>query len=344
MVTLRKRINTSGTVSLYLDYYSNGKRHREFLKITYSKNTKNKSELIKHAEAIRAQRELDLVHRKAGTFNPAKSHVSFNKYFESQLKGLQRKDNWKFIAALKHFNEFAGPVTFTQLNKELFTRYVKYLQGKVNSETLKGYFTSVKYVLRLAISDGFLASNPASDIRLKTSSSSKMLTKQVLWLEEIKKLFDTPCKDSELKRAFLFATQTALRPNDIRSLEWSDIHFESHAKYLKIRQNKTGEPLVVFLNAAAINLLGKRKKSGKVFMLKSHDNRKALNTWVRSAGIDKHITFYCARHSAITNVMHKTDLKTASVFAGHTSTRMTERYTHVINKHLINAADLISVI
>ena len=64
------------------------------------------------------------------------------------------------------------------------------------------------------------------------------------------------------------------------------------------------------------------------------------NKWVKRANIHKHITFHCARHSFITNIMaNGANIKTAASLAGHSTTRHTEKYVHIIDELKQKAVD-----
>ena len=81
-----------------------------------------------------------------------------------------------------------------------------------------------------------------------------------------------------------------------------------------------------------------REKEELVFTLPSHTMAlKALRRWTKFAGIDKHITFHCARHSFGTNMAATTAQKGLSIrvvqdMMGHSSLRYTERYTRVMDE------------
>ena len=80
------------------------------------------------------------------------------------------------------------------------------------------------------------------------------------------------------------------------------------------------------------------KKDDLVFHLPSHTMcLKALRTWTKKAGIDKHITWHCARHSFGTNMAATAAQKGFSVrvvqeMMGHSNLQYTERYTRVVNE------------
>lgn len=79
-------------------------------------------------------------------------------------------------------------------------------------------------------------------------------------------------------------------------------------------------------------------KNDLVFSLPSHTMcLKALRRWTNRAGIDKHITWHCARHSFGTNMAATAAQKGFSVrvvqeMMGHSSLKYTERYTRVVDE------------
>ena len=59
---------------------------------------------------------------------------------------------------------------------------------------------------------------------------------------------------------------------------------------------------------------------------------KALRHWVQPAGIDKHITWHCTRHSFAVNILNNgANIKTVSSLLGHSSLKHTEKYTRAVD-------------
>ena len=116
---------------------------------------------------------------------------------------------------------------------------------------------------------------------------------------------------------------------------------------MTIDQAKTGETVTIDLNKTALKLIGdQRSPDDNVFYLPSSTAcNKTLKALVRRAGITKHITWHCARHSFAVNLLtlkgdNKPDIKTVSATLGHTSLKHTEKYTRVVDeikKQAINA-------
>lgn len=82
-------------------------------------------------------------------------------------------------------------------------------------------------------------------------------------------------------------------------------------------------------------------ENDKVFDLKSHQvTTKYLKRWVKDTGINKKITFHCARHTFATLCLtHDIDLYTVSKLLGHRDIKSTQIYAKLIDKKKDEAID-----
>lgn len=68
-----------------------------------------------------------------------------------------------------------------------------------------------------------------------------------------------------------------------------------------------------------------------------------LDEWMQEAGIQKHITYHCSRHTAATLLLTLgADLYTVSKILGHKSIRMTEIYAKIVDKKKIETMNLVN--
>ena len=129
----------------------------------------------------------------------------------------------------------------------------------------------------------------------------------------------------------------------MEEIQYKDIDFSS--KKMTIDQQKTGKPVIIDLNKTAQKMIGEpQNPDDYVFELPtSNGSNKTLKAWVKRAGIDKHITWHCARHSFAVNLLTsdaRPDIKTVSSTLGHSSLKHTEKYTRVVDelkKQAVNA-------
>lgn len=74
-------------------------------------------------------------------------------------------------------------------------------------------------------------------------------------------------------------------------------------------------------------------KDSLIFPLPSYEMcLKALKRWVKRAGINKHISWHCARHSFAVNILNNgANIKTVASLLGHSGLKHTEKYTRAVD-------------
>jgi integrase len=261
-----------------------------------------------------------------------KFKANFLDYYAEFVAKNRRVGNRHLTGSLCHFKaflrrDFLAPVDVTE---ELCRRYRQYLLDRFTGDTPANYFARFKRCMKAAAKEGYFRISPAEDVQAK-SNSSKYL-KEILERDEYFKLLATPCSNQNVREAFIFSCYTGLRLVDVKNLEWSQI--KDGEVTTRIIQKKTGRPLVITLHPVARSILEKRSAnnigantSNKVFRLCTTNGcNKVLGKWVLSAGINKHITWHCARHSFSVLLQDaNVDNATVSLLLGQTSTKYVDR-------------------
>lgn len=346
-VQLRKKTCAGGKQSLYLDIYHNNERHYEFLKLYLfkarsSEHKEKNDEIKKLAENIRAKRELEL-QASDYDYTPAfKKNIDFIAYYNKFINEYSHKDVRLVKSSLHHFKEFIktkgfdGSINAKFINEDLCREYKEYLEGVVHGETICNYFTKFKRVICKANEDNILKKDYAKKIK---NTKDKGLKKHILNIDEIQLLAQAHCCNNDVKRAFLFSLNTGLRWCDIKAIKWKNYH-NNKLSFVqkKTKDNSESASLSIHLNNTAIKLLSERGKPDEnIFILPSFTGcLKDLRSWVKNAGIEKHITWHCARHSFAVNLLDSevagADVKTVSGLLGHASIKHTDKYLHYIDK------------
>jgi integrase len=360
-VTLRQR-KIKGKISLYLDFYYKGKRKYEYLRFYLiekpriaEERTINKKTL-QLAESIRAKRQLEIQNGIYGFNDSEKVNSLFLTYFKLMAEKRKNSDgnygNW--LSTLKHLKSWdKSNARFTDIDKNwledlkhFLVNDVKTKQGKnLSKNSCVSYFNKVRAALKEAVKDEILIKNPAENIQgIKMAETRR----EFLTLEELKKAVNTHCEIKELKNAFIFSALTGLRFSDIEKLIWSEIqHSKENGNYIRFKQKKTKGEETLPIPDDAINFIGERKEANKkVFpgLTYSDYNNSKIREWMIRAGIEKHITFHCARHTYATLLLTLgTDIYTVSKLLGHKTIRTTEIYAKIIDQKKKDAAHRINL-
>lgn len=364
-VILRQRRNAK-QISLYLEYSNKGKRSYEYLKmyltpeiegkkLTRQQKAENKKTL-QVAELIRSKRQIELMTNANGMPDRTKLEASFLDYFdrltEKKYVSQGNYGNWKSVG--KHLRMFAArDINFGEVTPEWITRFKAYIDseaktpaGKPLSQNSKySYFNKLKAALNQAHKDQILPSNPSEHIK---GFKQGDVQREILSIEELLTLAKTECELPRLKDAFIFSSLTGMRWSDIEKLVWSEVqHSESLGYYIRFRQQKTARTETLPISENAYRLLGKRMgNADKVFtgLKYSGWHNIKLQLWIQQAGINKKISFHCARHTYATlQLSAGTDIYTVSKLLGHRELSTTQVYTQVIDSKKKEAANKIQI-
>lgn len=345
-VTLRKKDLSNNKERLYLDIYDpenhSVKRKRESIglylfsapKSALEKNHNKETLLL--AENIKAKRQLELQSTTNGFRSKDLLKLNFIEYFEkltNDRKGnAGNYGNWD--SALKHLKEyFSDQLSFGSINEQRLEDFKSYLIGKLSKNSASSYFAKVKAALNQAFDDRILEDNPSKRVKAIKAQATQ---RQFLTESELRLLVKTECDIPIIKQAFLFSAFTGLRWADVLNLKWGSIYGDDETGYyILYRQKKTKKNENLPLSNNIVELLGERKSDDtKVFEgLKYsgwHNSKLAL--WVMKAGINKHITFHCARHTYATLLLtNNVDIYTVSKLLGHSEVKTTQIYTRVLD-------------
>lgn len=348
-VSIREKIITGDRVSLYLDiYHGNGRREYRFLKIYAPQKrrgmSKEEKEIYesKHALArqIANKVENEILGGEYGINQRKRELVDIIETLEVLAKKSDTKGN-QYKAAAKAFAKYIkketgrSAVRSSEITETIFYGFAKFLRENYQGNTPRHYFLKVRSLFNRLTERGVYTRNPAGKVTAPRGEDA--LLKSILTQDEIQKLANTKCPNSELKRGFLFACTTGVGYKDLSNLSWDNI---VDGKYLDYSRGKTKIRVRVPLNDVALKLLGKRG-GGKLFDLPSyHTARHELTKWSRDAAVNKNITTYSPRHSfAVAVLRGGGNIHTLSKLLGHTKITTTQRYLQLVPGDLESAVD-----
>ncbi|MDD3051561.1 MAG: site-specific integrase [Candidatus Cloacimonetes bacterium] len=338
-IKLRYKTTKDEGFSLYLDFWNGTNREYYFLKIYLGNKTGTYFQdlnLLKTASAIRDKKEFELIEQNNDfKIKSLKQQFNFIDYIESILTKKQKDDHvWQ--STIKHLRDYAPGAKIKDINQTFCVSFVEYLKNKtdLNINSISVYFSKLKASINQAVKENIIQSNPANGIQIKKNQSER----EFLTLDELRIIKEADCPNIEIKKAFLFSCFTGLRLSDIRALTFDQVQGE----YLSFIQEKTDGHLRMKMSKNAIELIEQQrdlKESGQVFHLPFNVSE-IIRTWVSQAGINKHITFHCARHTFATLALTSDiDLFTVSKLLGHSDIKTTQIYAKLIDKKKDEAVD-----
>lgn len=308
-------------------------------------------ETLQLAKKIRFEKEQELLEKKEGFRLKKDRQIDFLQFFQSYIDTYTKKDVRMLQMAFRRFNDFlkdtpeytrfAKGIKPEQMDKDMMIAFTEYLQSRSRGEGAKGVFQRFKKVVKYAIDHDYMTKNPCNGVSIKTDD--QILRKDVLSLDEEKALIGTHYtgENPNIRRAFILSLYCGLRFCDVKDLTFANVDYSN--RLLKFEQNKTkghsaNSGVVIPLNDGLLRLIGEptdeQGKDSLIFQLPSYEMcSKAVKRWVKRAGIEKHITWHCARHSFAVNILNNgANIKTVASLLGHSGLKHTEKYTRAVDE------------
>lgn len=375
-VTLRERKRTDGTAALYLDIYYGSKveinqatgktiykpiRERKIIDGYVYLKPKDKNQRLHNknaralAEQIRNQEETRISSSIVLDKKDIKESLDFYEYYQDYLDVYTKKDKRhvdrglryfkEYLSSMRRYSHYTKRLEFDSITHQMIEGYVAHLIQRFHGEGPHTTYARFKKVIKSAVREGYLNRNPCDGIII--SCDQGQIAKDTLTQEEIQLLINRHYKGEKdvIRRAFLFCLYTGIRGCDVRTLTYDQISADG---ILQFSQQKTAghssaSKVSIPLGALHLSLIGPMPTNGKelIFPLPSDTTcNKHLKKWVEAAGIQKHITWHCARHSFGTNLCEK-DVNPMTIMSlmGHSSLKYTTRYVRVRDKAKVDALE-----
>lgn len=352
-IQVRTRTKSNGNSSIYLDIAFKNERKTIFLKAleilpeTTQYNKAHNKKVLQVVESQKADYLLQLQKNNYdfSIFNTPKSEI-ITDWMEDYIAEYTKKDLRNIKGVYNKFKLFlkannCEKLTFSNLTPHFIEKFMSHLEDISTGEGASSYYKRFKKMIFSAYKDRVLKENILLDVTKKLNGVAKK--KETLTKEELKLLSNTPFRNKEVTDAFIFCCATGLSWCDIKNIQFKNINLTScQLKYYRIKTSgKSNEEVLVYFPENIKNMLISRwGMPGFVFDLPSNNNANDnLKEWLKIAGIDKKITWHCARHTYGTIVVKdsKNIFLTAKLM-GHSTTKHTMRYLSPDESQLIESS------
>lgn len=322
-------------------YIRKTKQGKERWYIDYrDEDGKRVQKVVKNAQ----QREdalIELQTKVAQCFEKEHPHIAktekirFPKFVEMYLENYAKvnKRSWKDdFYRLRKFIELFGNAHLHEISPIEIEKFkLAKLSDGLSKSTINRYLAILKRMFNIAIDWGYAKENPVKRVKFYTEKDN--LKERILTEEEEDRLLEA--SSEHLRTILVVALNTGMRRGEILNLKWSQIDLQ--AREIKVEKTKSGKPRIVDINSFLLDVLTKLKnehKDGQYVFLNPKTGKPykklqtSFNGACRRAGI-KGLRFHDLRLTFASRlIMRGVDLIRVKELLGHSSVKMTERYTH----------------
>jgi site-specific recombinase XerD len=263
------------------------------------------------------------------------SYGTFKK-FKSALYSLQKFILWKYNKP---------DVELKEINHQFIKDYEYYLKviQKIQHNSAMGNIKKLKKIVRHCVANEWIKNDPFRSYRITTQETSR----NFLLMGELENLISKEISIGRLDQVrdiFVFSCYTGLSYSDVIDLKAVDICIGIDGeKWIFTKRKKTDTLSRIPLLPIAIGLLSKYSNhptavsAGKLFPPISNQR---LNSYLKEisviCGINKELTFHCARHTFATTVTltNGVPIETVSKMLGHRSLRTTQQYAKILDSKI----------
>ncbi len=255
------------------------------------------------------------------------------------------RNSYRF--SMKHLNKFFCNMSCILVGPRELSEY-KFIRNKekASAATINRELACLGAAYNVAVREWeWLPVNPVTKIAKERENNLRI---RFLSDDEEQRLLTHESMPSWLHNVVVFALNTGMRRGEIQGLQWEDVDFFNKAVLL--RKTKSGKPRTVPLIPPALGLLKQMKKVRSLrhnYVFKGHTGERLGWNWVsqklarvcvNSKILDFH--FHDLRHTfASRMVQGGMDIRTLAEILGHSSLRMTMRYSHMNASHALSAAN-----
>ncbi len=322
------RKSEKGIIRWYIVYYEDGKQKQKVIPDAHSKGDA--------AQAFYQKKEE--LNCQAHGIRPKPKRIRFDDFSKMYLEDYAKSNklSWKtdecYIRIMNQFFETDFLEEITSQRIEAFKRWR--LDSGVKNQSVNLYLKVLRLMLRLATEWDYLHEMRMPKIKLLPENGNHRI--RFLSEEEEIRFFDSIDPGApHLGPIVMVAIYTGMRKGRVLNLKWSQIDFEKeeiwveNTKSKKSRDIRFKSPLKELL----LNLWENRMDEEFVFINPDTgkpfvDVSRSFDATCKRAGIEN-LTFHDLRHAFATRLIDAgADIITVMELMGHSSVRMTQRYTH----------------
>lgn len=326
----------------WISYRFNGRRYRE------SAGTSNK----RLAEAILAKKRLLIAENRFLDVR-RESVVKFRDFSAEYLEKYSKpnKRSWKSADtnSIRALDRFFGDRELSKITQPMVEEYLrlrrskkrKRLDGKEHylaPSTVNRELSCLKTIFTKAIEWGQVESSPCVKVRKFKEDNGRT---RFLTDAEIERLMNTA--SPKLQQVISVFINTGMRRGELQNLKWSDLDFDR--RLITLTQTKSGKVRYIPMNDVTKQVLLQRRiaKESPVLVFSGTEPDKPWDfctafDLARERASLSDVRIHDLRHTFASHLCMKgVDIMTVKELLGHSSLEMTQRYSHLTDRHKAEA-------
>lgn len=271
--------------------------------------------------------------------------IDFGKWLDKYVNEYEKADIrvMRFVAdAFKSFMKVRTKQTKIGTKDVTPIACIDFAEHLMNTHKGSGaqtYFQRFHKAVKRAKSEGLFVADPCADVRVKRDE--KTLMKKLTLTEDEKQMFINCQPDSinkDVRCGFLFTLECGVAYCDLLKLTWGNISDGVvdgvECKVFSYNRSKTNEEGGSRVPSYLIEMMGNNGEQDELLfpnLPKTNEGgNKTLREWAKIIGIEKHLTWYCGRHTCATlDISSGKDPNGVAYKMGHKTTLQTlKTYSH----------------
>ena len=259
----------------------------------------------------------------------------------------------RYQTSLKHTQDYirhqynTNDIAINKIDLSFITGYDFYLRTirKCNNNSTVKYIRNFQKIINICLANRWITSDPFLNYKAKLQP----VERNILTQEELDILANKTIETYRLdtvRDIFLFSCYTGLAYIDVKNLTPLNItkHIDGQ-QWIETHRQKTNTSSKIPLLPTALAILKKYQNNPKCLnentLLPIPCNQKT-NAFLKEiaiiCGIQKELTFHCARHTFATTITlsNGVPIETVSKMLGHTSIRTTQHYAKITDRKVAN--------
>jgi len=245
----------------------------------------------------------------------------------------------RHMSALRKIKTFSPNLRLNDITEIMVQELIRWCRNscKNKASSILGTIKPLKKYYSEARKEGLVTGNPFEDVRLRAN----IAVREYLSPEELQRCIDLYKRRmlseplQNVLRYFLFSCLTGLRYSDVHAFSHSNIVSDTIVVQMIKTKNETGKTVKIPITKGVRELIhdATPQVGSPIFRVISDQKTNSfLKDIMQVVGIEKHISFHCARHTFATNFLIQNGEKLATLqeLLGHSKIEQTRIYAHVI--------------